>query len=169
MAASTRFKWVLGVTLALTFGIKALPGNSSVNNPSPQEILATISPFIQSQGFEVAGDATFSGLPAILAHKDTCFLYIIPTPHQGWNEAIIRRGLAPGQKLEFVFEGQLATSKLIHYYATSKYYFNKFMNYAVSSAFDYPLFINLITDGDCKSYALPWGTLPRIKFTKLTS
>jgi hypothetical protein len=160
--ASARFKIVTTVLVLLSIAVKSLT-NSSVLNPSPNDIASSLATFLQHQDFVVAGPVSIGGVEAVLARKDQCIAYFVPMAHQGWHEAILRQQLQPNQELWFVFEGRLTHSRQPTFWPTFEYYKMKSARYLFRDS-QMPILLGIIPTGTCDLKTVDWSKLPSVPF-----
>ena len=166
MPLANRFNILLACALTATLGIKILVAGG-VRNPSFETIAGAMRPFFERNGFDVAGETTYAGRPALLVSRGPCLLYSIPVAQQGWHQAIVRQSMTGEQYLWFATRGAATMNIQPRWAPLIEYYFNKALRY-VGIARQYPPVLALVASNNCDIHSLPWNSLPSVPFEPIS-
>lgn len=164
MSPDTRFRLVLAVGVLLSLSIKLL-AIGGIENPHPGDVAATAESSLVAQGFASAGITEYAGRPSLLVNRGACLLYLIPVAPQGYNEATLSAKLAPGERLSFVFRGELYRDRQPRWAPLVNYYVSKAIRYSGWPARFWPVY-GVVEVGDCARTTVEWSQLPAVAFRR---
>ena len=152
-------KALLAGLVVISVSLKVVAA-SSLPPPPAREASEAVSAVLARQGFTVGANAADIDLLTVFAHARHCDLRLAVVSPHGWHRNLVRRLVAPDEKIVFVFDGKTYDDQPV-WRTWASFYEARVRQYLGLDAATKPVLAVLATPS-CAIESLPWSEVATV-------